>query len=350
MNAPTLAWRAGRNDAITDVPGVTVGHFTDRKAATGCTVILAPTTIFAAVDVRGGAPGTRETDVLSPANIVRRCHAILLTGGSAFGLAAASGVVRYLAERGVGFETSAGPVPIVPGAVIFDLGIGQPGAFPGEAEGYRAALRAKSGRVAQGSIGAGTGATVAKLLGEAGRLKGGFGTASLVTPRGLIVGAVAVTNAVGNIIDPATGALVAGPLLNGRMLAVAEALATRTAEMDAFIENTTLVCVATNATLDHHAVQRLAYQAHDGMARAISPVHTFGDGDVAFALTTGQLEARPEDSMLAGAMAAAAVELAILASVRMARPLGGVPAVSSVARMAHDLVTSPGQPAGAAKG
>ncbi len=325
MNDQPLAWKPGRWDAITDVPGVTLGHHTDRKAATGCTVILAPHTTFAAVDVRGGAPGTRETDVLSPSNIVRRCHAILLTGGSAFGLAAATGVVRYLLEQGVGFETSAGPVPIVPAAVIFDLGIGSASAFPGEVDGYAAALAARSGRVTQGSVGVGTGATVAKLLGDGGRIKGGFGTASLITPRGLIVGAVAVTNALGSITDPATGALVAGPRNQGRMLPLEEALAVRTTGMDAFVENTTLVCVATNATLDHHAVQRLSYQAHDGMARTISPVHTFADGDVAFALATGELEPRPEDSMLAGAMTSAAVERAILASLRTARPLAGVP-------------------------
>jgi L-aminopeptidase/D-esterase-like protein len=324
----------GQRDAITDVFGIRVGHWTDRRRATGCTVILCEGALAAAVDVRGGAPGTRETDVLGPANVVRRCHAVMFAGGSAFGLAAATGVMRWLREGGVGFETTAGPVPIVSSAIIFDLGVGDAAAFPGEEQGYSAAVRAKGGRVEQGSVGAGAGATVAKLLGNEGRLKGGLGTASVAGPRGLVVGALAVTNAVGNIYDPGDGELVAGPLGEGGMAPLETALHQRRARMESLLanpaENTTLVCVATNAALDHHALQRLAYQAHDGLARTIVPCHTFADGDVAFALSMGGLEPQPDDALVAGALVTRAVEQAVLKSVRLAKALAGVPAVADI--------------------
>lgn len=325
-------WASGPRDAITDIPGIRVGHWSDRRAATGCTVILTEKSTAAAVDARGGAPGTRETDVLQPANIVRRCDAIVFAGGSAFGLAAATGVMRWCAEQGAGFETTAGRVPIVSAAVIFDRGVGRSDAFPGDAEGYAAARAARGGRVAQGSVGAGTGATVAKLLGIEGRLKAGLGTASVVGPRGLLVAALVVTNAVGHVYDPATGALIAGPRDGGRMVPLAEALERRRAQMEALaagpaLENTTLVCVATNASLDHHALQRITYQAHDGLARAIVPCHTFADGDVAFAVAMGSLEAGAEDALIVGAMAVHAVERAVVKSVRLARAVAGVPGV-----------------------
>ena len=324
--------RPGRWDAITDVPGVTVGHQTDRRGATGCTVILCPAASAAAVDARGGAPGTRETDVLGMANVVRTCHAVVFAGGSAFGLGAAQGVMRFLAERGVGFETTVAKVPIVSAAVIFDLGIGKSGAFPSADDGYRAAANAKAGRVAQGSVGAGTGATVAKLLGNEARLKGGAGTASLTHPDGLIVAALAITNAVGSIYDPETGALVAGPLdEQGEMTGMADVLVRRRARMEALLatstrENTTLVCVATNTNFPHAAMQRLAYQAHDGLARPIMPAHTFGAGDVAFAVAVPSRAPAPDDALLAGILAVQAVERAVLRSVRAARSLAGVKA------------------------
>jgi L-aminopeptidase/D-esterase-like protein len=326
-------WQPGKRNAITDVPGIRVGHWTDRRAATGCTVVLCEKSTAVAADARGGAPGTREIDVLAPANIVRRCDAIVLSGGSAFGLAAATGVVRWCSERGIGFPTSARPVPIVSGAVVYDLTVGRADRFPGEAEGYRAADLARAGKVAQGSVGVGTGAIVGRMLGGEFAMKGGFGTASVAGPRGIVVGAMAVTNAVGHIYDPETGTLIAGPReQDGRMVPLPEALFRRTDQMDAIraaeaIENTTLVCVATNAALDHHAVQRIAYQAHDGMARCIVPCHTFGDGDVSFAIAMGQVEPRPEDSVTVGAMTVRAVEQAILNSVRLATALAGVPAV-----------------------
>ncbi|MFN0094901.1 MAG: P1 family peptidase [Dehalococcoidia bacterium] len=322
----------GRYDAITDVTGITVGHWTDRRRATGCTVILCPAATGAAVDVRGGAPGSRETDVLGMANVVRTCHAVVFAGGSAFGLAAAHGVVRLLDEQGVGFETTVRKVPIVSAAVIFDLAVGDAQASPGDAEGYAAAAAAKGGRIAQGSVGAGTGATVAKLLGNEGRLKGGVGTASLTGPGGLVVGALAVTNAVGAIYDPADGTLVAGPRrADGAMAGLAETVELRRARMQALVatqarENTTLVCIATNTAFPHAALQRLAYQAHDGLARTIVPAHTLGDGDIAFAVAVGTREPAPDDALLAGILTTLAVERAVLRSVRLARPVAGVPA------------------------
>ncbi len=230
-------WRTGPRDAITDVPGIRVGHWTDRRRATGCTVIRCEESTFVAVDARGGAPGTRETDALSPANVVRRAHAILFTGGSAFGLAAASGVVRLLGEQQIGFATTVARVPIVPAAVLFDLSLGDAAAFPGENAGYLAAKRAKGGAVVEGSVGAGTGATVAKLLGVEHALKGGLGTASVAGPRGFVVGALAVVNAVGAITNPDTGRIVAGPRsTGGKFVAMSAAMELRTAQMDALLE------------------------------------------------------------------------------------------------------------------
>jgi L-aminopeptidase/D-esterase-like protein len=239
--------------------------------------------------------------------------------------------MTLLRERNVGFETTAGNVPIVSSAIIFDLAAGDAAAFPGEREGYAAAARASRGRVEQGSVGAGTGATVAKLLGVEGRIKGGVGTASVTGPRGLIVGALAVTNAVGNVVDPDTGALVAGPrTAEGEMTTLPAVLEQRRVRMEALVanpaENTTLVCVATNASLDHHLVQRLAYQAHDGLARTIVPCHTIADGDTAFAIAMGLAGPDPDDGLLVGALAVRAVERAVLASVRAARPVAGIPA------------------------
>ena len=269
----------------------------------------------------------RETDVLDPANVVRRCHAIVFAGGSAFGLGAADGVMRWLAERQVGFETTVAKVPIVPAAILFDLGTGRM-AFPGPGEGYRAAERASSGAVAQGSVGAGTGATIAKLLGPERALKGGLGTASLVGPRGVTVGALAVVNCIGSVVDPSTARVVAGPRADvpGTFVDVEEAALRRTAESDTVRESTTLLCVATNADLAHHQLLRLAYHAHDGLARAVVPAHTFGDGDIAFAVAMGAVPIEPQDTMTIGLMVQLAVERAIVRGVVHATGLHGVPA------------------------
>ncbi len=327
--ATRRGWTAGRYDAITDVAGIRVGHWTNRNAATGCTVILVPPGATAAVDTRGGAPGTRETEALGPASVVQSCQAVVLTGGSAFGLASAAGVVSYLAEQDIGFPTSVRPVPVVPTAVLFDLGLGRSHAFPDERAGYRAAQRAKGGKVEQGTVGAGTGATVAKLLGREQAIKGGLGTASIAGPRGMVVGAIVACNAAGHIFDPDNGRLVAGPRgTRGGFVGLAESMTRRTAGMDALIEHTTLACIATNVAVGHRELQRLAIQAHDGLARAIAPLHTFVDGDVCFALGTNRLAPEQDDPMILGMMVSRAVEQAVLNSVRLATGLHGVPSAT----------------------
>lgn len=325
---PGETWTAGPKDAITDVPGIRVGHWTDRRGATGCTVILCETAVAAAVDARGGAPGSRETDVLALSNLVRTCHAVVLTGGSAFGLASASGVMRFLAEREIGFVTPHRAVPIVSAAVLYDLGIGDPRAFPGDEAGYRAARAARRGHVREGSIGAGTGATVAKMLGPERMLKSGIGTASVSGPNGLIVGAIAAANALGSIYDPSSGECIAGPRDDdGAYLPLPEVLVRRRAAADALLENTTLICVATNARLTPDQLQRITYHAHDGLARVVRPVHTIADGDIAFALSMGTNDDAAPDLLAIGVLAQHAVERALLRSVRMAGPLAGIPAI-----------------------
>jgi len=324
------SWQPGPRNAITDVPGIRVGHFTDRRNLTGCTVILCESSAAAAVDSRGGAPGTRETDVLGLANLVRRCHAVVLTGGSAFGLAAADGVMRWLSERGAGFETAHRPVPIVSAAVLYDLGLGNANAHPTADDGYRAAARAKGGAVAEGNVGAGTGATAAKLLGSEHAIKAGLGTASVIGPDGMVVGAIVATNAVGSVIDPYTGKTVAGPrALRGRFVSLPEALARRTEAMQlAPGEHTTLMCVATNVRLEPHQLQRICTHAHDGFARAVVPAHTLVDGDVAFALSMGALEVAPHHALTVGILAARAIEVAVLRSVTLATGAGGMPSAT----------------------
>ena len=324
-------------DAITDVPGLRVGHWTDRRGATRCTVVLCPPEgAVAACAVLGGAPGTRETDALAPGNLVQRAHAVLLTGGSAFGLDAAAGVMRWLEERGIGFAVRQTRVPIVPAAVIFDLGIGDPAARPDAAAGY-AACAAAGVAVAQGSVGAGTGATVAKLAGCP--VKGGLGTASELLADGAMVGAIVVVNAVGEIVDPDTGAVVAPTrlpdgsradpwqLLRTR-LASAGTSATGTAQV-ALAENTTIAVVATDLPLTHDQLLRVALMAHTGLARAIRPSHTPADGDTVFALATGSAAGATVDLMAVGALAARALERAVLKGVRAAASLAGVPGLGS---------------------
>lgn len=321
-------WQSGPLGAITDVPGIRVGHWTDRRAGTGCTVIRCDAGMAAAVDARGGAPGTRETDVLALPNLVRRVHAVAFCGGSALGLAAADGVARFLRERGHGFGTTGGPVPIVAAAVVFDLAVGKPAA-PTADHGYRAAAAARAGRVREGSVGAGTGTSVAKLLGLEHAYKGGLGTASALGPRGIVVGALVVTNAVGNIIDPGTGAPIAAPRrADGTHVPLPEALAERTARMESMTENTTLALVATNAALEPPALQRVAYAAHDGLARTIVPCHTMADGDVAFAVSNGTLPVLPYDVLTVHALAQRAIEQAVVRSVRLASAAHDLPAAS----------------------
>lgn len=328
-------------DALTDVRGIRVGHWTDRRGATGCTVILCPPGAVGGVDVRGAAPGTRETDLLRPGTLVEQIHAVVLGGGSAYGLEAATGVMRYLAEREIGFRMRDIVVPIVPAAIIFDLGIGL-ARHPDAEAGYRAAARATGGAVAQGTVGAGTGATVAKFAGRERALKGGVGTASERLDTGAIVAAIAVVNAVGTVRDPDNGELIAAPRADraGFLDATAiyrsgrpwvepgaEARRDAAAPASAAGEHTTLAVVATNAKLTKTEANRLATVAHDGLARAIWPVHTSGDGDVVFTVATGEYALEAGGYSALEAMATRAVERAIVRGVRLATGLAGVPSV-----------------------
>ncbi len=288
------------NQTITAIPGLLVGHDTDEEARTGCTVALTPAGATASVDVRGAAPGTRETDLLRPGNLVEKVHGILITGGSAFGLAAADGVMRWLHERGHGFDAGVARVPIVPAAVLFDLAVGRSDVWPDADAGYRACQAASDAPVALGRVGAGTGATVAKLMGPAGAQPGGLGSAVIPLPTGGSVGALVAVNAVGEIYNPATGAKIVaagGGAPGGNPMAGT---------------NTTLAVVATDVALTKAQCQRVAQMAHDGIARAIKPSHTLYDGDAIFALSTGA--AGPGDPNMVGIFAAEAVAQAILSA------------------------------------
>jgi L-aminopeptidase/D-esterase-like protein len=349
--APLLLAGSG----LTKVPGIKVGHFTLEERPTGCTVVLVEAGAVAGADVRGGAPGTREIDLLSPVATVERVHAIVLSGGSAFGLDAASGTVRFLEERGIGFDVGVAKVPIVPAAILFDLGVGgRPDIRPGASCGFNAASAATDGPVAEGSIGAGAGATVGKLAGRERAMKGGIGTAAIELPNGLVVAALVAVNAVGDVIDPATGRVVAGVRTeDGRGLADARKLlrsgspqpersaseASREARAVGVGphgiersplggrpgENTTIGVVATNARLTKAQAMKMAQMAHDGLARAIVPAHTPMDGDTLFALALGSFEGEANLSLL-GALAADATAEAILSAARSAESAGGFPA------------------------
>ena len=331
--------RARREEAITAVPGIRVGHWTSRRSTTGLTVIRCDAGAVPGFFSPGGAPGTLDTDLMRPENSVQRVHAVMLTGGSLFGLEAAAGVKQYLRGRGIGMRLrpDAPPIPIVTGAVVFDLATGAP-AHPDQEAGRRAAARASAGAVEQGSVGAGTGCTVAKTGAPGTQLKGGLGTAAMRHDSGLAAGAIVALNAVGDIIDPSDGSLVAGARGDraGEMLRAAHVLpATPAAELPARSgdagagANTTLAVVATNAKLGKAQAKRLAIMASAGLARTISPVFTAGDGDGIFTLATGEvsISGAPELMTLLGVMAASAVEQAVLNAVRSAETLAGVPSV-----------------------
>ena len=310
---------------LCDVPGVLVGHATDLEAFTGCTAVVFEEPAVVGVDVRGSSPGTRETDRLGPHGTVRRTHALLLTGGSAFGLAAAEGVVRFLEENDVGLDIGVARIPLVSAAVLFDLVVGDPGVRPGPEMGYEAASSAKSADFAQGSVGAGTGATVGKVLGLDGAMKGGVGSASVALEGGLVVGALATVNAFGDVRDPRTGRVIAGPRLeDGTLGDTVELLPEAVARMG-WGENTTLGIVATNAALEKRDANKVAQMAHDGLARTIEPVHTTVDGDVVFAASVGEVEAATD---VVGAWGARVMQEAILRAVRSAEGAPGIPSIS----------------------
>jgi L-aminopeptidase/D-esterase-like protein len=318
---------ARADPGLTAVPGLKVGHHTLDRRPTGCTVVLTEGGAVGGVDVRGGAPGTRETELLNPVNTVSEVHGIALSGGSAFGLAAADGVMKFLEEKGIGFRTSGGAVPIVPSAILFDLGVGDASIRPGADCGYAAARAAGAGPVDEGNVGAGAGATVGKLLGSKRAMKGGLGSASIQLPGGLVVAALVAVNAVGNVTDPATGRFIAGARTDdGGSIADLRAWLHKGPAAGARpLENTTLGVVATNARLTKAQATRIAQMAHDGYARAIYPSHLTSDGDTIFALATGA-HAASADVNVIGSAAADATADAIVRAVRAARGVPGYPA------------------------
>jgi L-aminopeptidase/D-esterase-like protein len=306
--------------AITDVAGIEVGHFTDLRRPTGCTVVMAREGAIAGVDVRGAAPGTRETDLLAPTNLVEQVHAILLAGGSAFGLDAATGVVKWLEEQGVGFAVGPVRLPLVPGAVLFDLLVGDATIRPDATAGYRACQAASAKAPAEGNVGAGAGAAVGKIFGIERAMKGGIGTAS-VTVDGVTVGALVACNALGDVIDPRTGQPLAGARTADGMALIDTRRALLRGEAPRPLlpgTNTTIGVVATDAVITKAQASRLATMAHDGLARSINPVHTMSDGDTLFALGTGRAGKSP-GMMVLGTMAAEAVALAVVRAVRAAQ-------------------------------
>ena len=329
---PTQQATAPPVNNVTAVPGITVGQFTLGERPTGCTVILAANGATGAVDVRGGAPGTVETDLLAAHNTVERVNAVFLSGGSAHGLAVRDGIDKFLYEKKVGYKTGAGLVPIIPGAILYDLGIGnRPDLWPGADCGYKAAASAKAGAIEEGSVGAGAGATVGKMMGGGRAMKGGIGSAALVMADGLIVAAIVAVNAVGSVIDPRTGKPVAGVrTADGRGLEDPFGLVRRgVLQTGPAREATTIGVVVTNARLTKAQAQKAVEMAHDGMARAIVPSHTPSDGDTLFIMATGDRTSESNVGTI-GALAAEAVADAILRAVRMARSLPGYPAASDI--------------------
>lgn len=326
---PGLSAQTSPARGLTAVPGLKVGHHTLTERPTGCTVVLAEKGVTAGVDVRGSAPGTRETDLLAPTASVDQVHAILLGGGSAFGLDAASGVVRYLEQQGIGFKFGDAVVPIVPAAILFDLGVGNPRIRPTAECGFLAASAATDGPVSEGNVGAGAGATVGKMGGRGRAMKGGIGSAAITLPNGLVVAALVAVNARGDIIDPATGQVVAGMRTeDGKALAdVRRRLKAGTLQLPVPepLQHTTIGVVATNATLTKTQATKIAQMAHDGLARAITPAHTSADGDAIFAVATG-VRAGPADLDTIGTLAAEAMAEAIVRAVRAATGIPGFPA------------------------
>ena len=326
------------NNSITDVPGIEVGQIQDMEALTGVSVVICRKGAVGGVDQRGGAPGTRETDLLNPINLIEKVHAIMLAGGSAFGLDAASGVMKYLEEQKIGFDVGVARVPIVPAAILFDLSLGRADVRPNLEMGYRAAAAASRQPPAEGNAGAGTGASVGKIFGNAGAMKSGIGSASIDIGGGIIVGALAAVNAYGDVIDPKTGEILAGarstrlgPLKLGSAdyfadtMGIMKTMTGRMIEGLAMRSNTVIGVVATNARLSKSEANKMAQMAHDGLARVIRPAHTMLDGDTIFALSTGQKKA---DVSLVGAFAAEAFAIACVRAVQTAYNAGGLPGLA----------------------
>ncbi len=309
-----------RNRTITAVRGIEVGHAQNEQALTGCTVILCRNGAVAGVDVRGSAPGTRETDLLNPINLVQQVHAIVLAGGSAFGLDAATGVMRYLEEQQIGFNTGDAKVPIVPAAILYDLSLGQATVRPDSAMGYLAASQASSAPPAEGNVGAGTGASIGKIRGLKYAMKSGLGTWSIDLNR-LVIGALVAVNAIGDVIDSKTGKKLAG-LRSGSTLEWMKKNQTQSAVQS----NTVIGVIATNAKLTKAEATKVAQMAHDGLAQTIRPAHTMYDGDTIFALATGEVQT---DVSLVGAVAAEVMAEAIVRAVKQAKSAGGLPGLAA---------------------
>lgn len=326
--------------SIINIPGISVGHATNPDAITGCTVILCEKGAVAGIDQRGGGPGTREIALLNPVNHVQKVHAILLAGGSAFGLDAATGVVKYLEDKKIGYQTGVARVPIVPAAILFDLNIGDPNIRPDAEMGYQACQNASAVIVETGSVGAGTGASVGKLLGMGQAVKSGIGTASIEIGSGVMVGAIVAVNAVGDVVNPDTGQILAGlrsmkkgPLkiggdnLYANSLEIMKTLAGKAYFTLVEKANTVIGVVATNASLSKVEMTKVAQMAQNGVVRAIRPANTMYDGDTIFALSAGKKKANVN---IVGAFAAQAVQQAIINAVKSAKSLGGIPAITDL--------------------
>jgi L-aminopeptidase/D-esterase-like protein len=325
---------AAGNGSLTAVPGIKVGHHTLAERPTGCTVVLVEGDAVGGVSQRGGAPGTRETDLLNPLNMVDKVNAVVLAGGSAFGIEAATGAVHWLEEHNIGWDVRIAKVPIVPAAILFDLGVGgDPKVRPTADCGYKAAAAASSDPVPEGSVGAGAGATVGKFGGGNRSTKAGIGSASIALPNGLIVGAIVAVNAVGDIVDPSTGAVVAGVRKPDNTFADARKILRSGAafERPRAGENTTIGVVATNARLTKAQVNRMALMADDGYARAIAPSHTNGDGDTVFSLATGRWDGTADITII-GALAAEAMADAVVRAGTQATSVAGIPAARDLRR------------------
>jgi L-aminopeptidase/D-esterase-like protein len=326
--APRAMAEQNPGGSITDVQGIRVGHFTDSRRPTGCTVLIFDKGASAGVDVRGSAPGTRETDLLNPINMAQQVQAILLSGGSAYGLDAATGVVRYLEEHGLGFHLGSAVIPIVPAAILYDLNVGDWKIRPTAESGYKACQSASSGRVAEGNVGAGAGATVGKMFGSKQAMKSGLGTASIrIAKTGVVVGAIVAVNAVGDVVDPKNGQIIAGartPDGAGFLDSMAQIRSGRGVELQEGT-NTTIGLVATNVAFDKTQMTKIAQMAHDGLARTINPVHTLADGDTIFAVATGAVSMRANHGAI-GALAADVMARAVVRAVMSAQGIQGLPA------------------------
>ncbi len=303
-------------NSICDVPGIRVGHAQNFSAQTGCTVILPEKAAVAGVDIRGSAPGTREVDTIMPTRLIQKIHGLLFTGGSAFGLGAADGVMRYLEENGIGFDTGYAKVPIVPAAVIYDLGVGDATIRPDAEMAYQACVAATDDNCLEGTIGAGTGATVGKILGQGNSMKGGIGTCSIMLENGIVIGVLTVVNALGDVISSRTGAIIAGAQTpDGKSFLNTIEYLKKFNPQSFPPSNTTLAVVATNADFNKDEVTQIARMAHDGLARAINPAHTLYDGDIVFALAIGE---KKGNLIQTGAVAAELVRESIIRAVTTA--------------------------------